>query len=137
MEKFQNKKNFKAVLKKILSHLRFSSGNNVINAINDLGEKLNHIGSYIKDVDEHLLGYMNYDITKKILHEQRFSNPKNLLKFGYKVFSQHDEDGIINEIFNRIGTTNKKFLEFGVGDGLENNSLYLLYRFSYLKCFLR
>ena len=27
---------------------------------------------------------------------------KNLIPFGYKVFSQTDEDGIINEIFKRI-----------------------------------
>ena len=41
--------------------------------------------------------------------------------FGYKVYSQNDEDGLINEIFNRIGTNNKAFVEFGVGDGLESN----------------
>lgn len=45
---------------------------------------------------------------------------------GYKVYSQNDEDGIIAEIFNRIGTTNKKFIEFGVQDGLESNTHYLL-----------
>lgn len=46
--------------------------------------------------------------------------------YGYKVYSQFDEDGIINEIFKRIGTTNKIFIEFGVGDGTENNTIYLL-----------
>ena len=53
--------------------------------------------------------------------------PKALAGYGYKVFSQSDEDGIINEIFRRIGHTNKTFVEFGVGDGLENNTLALLY----------
>ena len=33
---------------------------------------------------------------------------------------------MIQEIFRRIGTTNRTFVEFGVGDGLENNSLFLL-----------
>ena len=51
---------------------------------------------------------------------------KKLTKFGFKVYSQSDEDGIIEEIFNRINTTNKKFVELGVQDGLETNTTYLL-----------
>jgi len=47
--------------------------------------------------------------------------------YGYKVYSQNDEDGIINEIFRRIGTTNKRFIEFGVEDGLECNTHFLLH----------
>ena len=50
---------------------------------------------------------------------------KNLIPYGFKVFSQIDEDGIINEIFKRIGTTNKKFLEFGV-NASKNNTTFLL-----------
>ena len=42
------------------------------------------------------------------------------------MYSQNGEDGIIAEIFARIGTTNRVFVEFGVGDGAENNSAYLL-----------
>lgn len=48
--------------------------------------------------------------------------------YGFKVYSQNDEDGIIEEIFNRIGTTNKIFIEFGVTNGLECNSHYLLHK---------
>ena len=62
----------------------------------------------------------------RLKSSSRFSVPKNLIPFGYKVYSQNDEDGIIHEIFNRIGITNKTFVEFGVGDGLENNTLALL-----------
>lgn len=51
-----------------------------------------------------------------------------LEQYGYKVFSQNDEDGIIQEIFNRIGTTNKTFVEFGIQDGLECNTHYLLFK---------
>jgi len=46
--------------------------------------------------------------------------------FEQKVFSQYGEDGIIQEIFRRIGVTNQTFIEFGVGNGLENNTLNLL-----------
>ena len=49
---------------------------------------------------------------------------KNLIPFGFKVFSQTDEDGIINEIFNRIGATNKQFFEFGE-DTKFNNTTYI------------
>jgi hypothetical protein len=55
------------------------------------------------------------------------NHAKNLLPFGYKMYSQADEDGIIHEIFHRIGSTNKIFIEIGVGDGLENNTLALLF----------
>lgn len=59
---------------------------------------------------------------------ERLDNDLCLEKYGYKVYSQNDEDGIIQEIFNRIGTTNKTFIEFGVQNGLECNSHYLLFK---------
>lgn len=52
------------------------------------------------------------------------SNPLN--RKGSAVFSQFDEDGIIAEIIERIGVTKGQFLEMGVGDGTENNTLNLL-----------
>jgi hypothetical protein len=60
--------------------------------------------------------------------QRRLREPLYLEQFGYKVYSQNDEDGIIEEIFNRIGTTNKKFIEFGVQDGLESNGHFLLHK---------
>lgn len=42
--------------------------------------------------------------------------------------SQSDEDLIIAEIFRRIGETNRRFFEFGSGDGRQNNSIALLMR---------
>ena len=60
------------------------------------------------------------------LSAARYNDPLRLERFGSKVYSQYDEDGIIQEIFRRIGTTNKLFVEFGVETGIENNSLKLL-----------
>lgn len=59
---------------------------------------------------------------------KKFDNPKNLTKFGFKVFSQQDEDGIIEEIFNRIGVKKKKFIEIGTETGIECNTTYLLFQ---------
>ncbi len=61
------------------------------------------------------------------LTRERMQDPKSLEAYGYKVYSQNDEDGIIHEIFRRIGATNKTFIEFGVQNGLECNSHLLLF----------
>lgn len=42
------------------------------------------------------------------------------------MYSQSNEDEIIGSIFGRIGTTNKRFVEFGCGYGTQNNTLNLL-----------
>ena len=55
---------------------------------------------------------------------QDFQNPLN--HFGAKFFSQSDEDGITLEIIRRLELKTGTFLEFGVGDGTENNTLVLL-----------
>ena len=65
-------------------------------------------------------------ILAEIAATPRFQDPKRLLSAGYKVFSQNQEDGMIAEVFRRIGTASKRFVEFGVEDGLECNSAFLL-----------
>ena len=60
--------------------------------------------------------------------QARMKNPIFLERYGFKVFSQFDEDGIIEEIFKRIGEESKIFVEFGVQDGLESNSHFLLHK---------
>jgi hypothetical protein len=56
----------------------------------------------------------------------RYADPRRLLRYGFKVYSQCDEDGIIQEIFKRIETTNRIFVEFGVETGKECNTVKLL-----------
>lgn len=62
----------------------------------------------------------------KYLLDLKTYSPNPLNKRGYAVFSQFDEDGIIAEILQRLEITEGQFLELGVGDGTENNTLNLL-----------
>ena len=45
--------------------------------------------------------------------------------FERKITSQGGEDGVLREIFRRIGTGNRYFVEFGVENGLECNTALL------------
>ena len=58
--------------------------------------------------------------------EVRTAMPENPAACGFKVYSQADEDGIVEEITRRIGIDRGHFIEIGCGDGRENNSHYLL-----------
>ncbi len=73
----------------------------------------------------------------RAVHEEiRRRTPDNPCLAGAKLYSQCDEDGIIAEIFRRIGGaggtggskggTGGTFLEIGCGDGIENNTHALL-----------
>jgi hypothetical protein len=61
-----------------------------------------------------------------LMSQERYRDPKRLFLYEHQIHSQHGEDGTIAEIFRRIGTTNRTFVEVGVGNGLENNTAYLL-----------
>tara|TARA_B100000886_G_scaffold339871_1_gene306771 strand:- start:353 stop:1219 length:867 start_codon:yes stop_codon:yes gene_type:complete len=76
------------------------------------------IKNHITELNDLLLN----DITSKI--QSTHTNPFNA--FGRKCFSQSDEDGLTFEIIKRLKL--EKFgyyAELGVGDGTENNSLFL------------
>lgn len=67
-------------------------------------------------------------VRELLASQPELSGPGRLAPHEQRVFSQNGEDGVISEIFRRIGTTNQSFVEFGCGNGIENNSLYLLHR---------
>ncbi len=62
---------------------------------------------------------------RRLKEEMKASHPGHIALSGRKIYSQTDEDGIIEEIFNRL-PNNKTFLEIGIQTGVECNSLYLL-----------
>ena len=88
----------------------------------ELKDRLRHLEKIAKINTE----ISAWKVKTDILDQPRYKDDKRLLKYGFKAYSQADEDGIIQEIFQRIGVTNKTFIEIGVGDGLENNTLFLL-----------
>ncbi len=64
--------------------------------------------------------------SQTILFADRYAEAGRLPRHGYRIYSQNFEDGIIAEIFDRIGCTNQYFVEFGIQDGRECNTRRLL-----------
>ena len=58
--------------------------------------------------------------------ELQASMPQNPAARGFKVYSQSDEDGIVQDICSTLGLEQGVFAEIGCGDGRENNTHYLL-----------
>jgi len=69
------------------------------------------------------------NITRPILLDKK--NNFNINKFGIKIYSQNDEDGIILYIFKHIGIKTKKFVEIGIENGTECNTTNLLKNFNW------
>lgn len=65
-------------------------------------------------------------LMRHLFSNPKYADPKRLSRYAHQVFSQNGEDGIIEEIFRRIGAGSRSFVEIGVGDGTENNTAYLL-----------
>jgi hypothetical protein len=125
-----------------MSRLSFSeSFKSVVNTLASIAGDLKLVRNDIKDLQETIRQYGNVinhnaHITKEaaiitaqdavILNSPKYQDAKSLMNHQSQVYSQNGEDGIIAEIFNRIGTTNKFFVEIGVENGIECNSRFLL-----------
>ncbi len=62
----------------------------------------------------------------RLMAEPRYADPLRLPRYGAKIYAQNDEDGILAEVFRRIGVAHRRFVEIGLQDGTECNSLALL-----------
>jgi len=58
--------------------------------------------------------------------DPRYEDRLRLPRYGAQYWSQHYEDGMIAELFRRISTNERTFVEIGVGNGSENNTTALL-----------
>jgi hypothetical protein len=56
---------------------------------------------------------------------RRWGGAPDLTASELRVFSQNGEDGVIAEIFARIGVGGGGFVEFGIQDGTEGNTIFL------------
>ncbi len=63
-------------------------------------------------------------LIKDIHNTQRY--PRKLSDIGFKVFSQWDEDGIIQFLIAKVPIENNIFIEFGIEDYRESNTRFLL-----------
>lgn len=61
-----------------------------------------------------------------VAQNNRHREPGRLGSHSFQACSQNWEDGILHEIFRRIGAGDRVFVEIGVGDGIENNTSFLL-----------
>ena len=69
------------------------------------------------------------NISKPIVLKKK--NNFNISKYGIKVYSQNEEDGIILYILQHIGIKTKKFVEIGIENGTECNTTNLLKNFNW------
>ena len=113
--------------------------------IGDATEELRRIAAEIRDQSQTIdarmqdvRGFLDYAtavgtatsairlIDFDLAHHPRYADPKRLVRSFAQVNSQNGEDGIIHEIFRRVGPASRVFVEVGVGDGTENNTAFLL-----------
>lgn len=95
--------------------------------LSKLGAHLGIGGAQVRDELSKLRSVMTDEYLQKHLFENlRYQDSKRLNRYEYQVHSQSGEDGIVEEIFARLGTTNRIFVEIGVQDGLECNTTWLL-----------
>ena len=67
------------------------------------------------DLQSELLFEMHH---RELMRSAPYNQPGRLEPHGFRSFSQNDEDGILQEIFRRIGVGAGTFVEFGVQTGL-------------------
>jgi len=65
-------------------------------------------------------------LIRDLQRDERYADPKRLERHGFSVGSQNEEDGMLVEVFRRIGEGTRTFFEFGVGNGLQNCTYYFL-----------
>ncbi|MBB6428400.1 hypothetical protein [Algisphaera agarilytica] len=123
------------MLRRWLSKLRdpntpAHSGRDLEQAINGLREEVSRLNEKVESIRVHTWIDKEAGIIQAqdvaIMTAPRYADPKCLVPHQTQMFSQNGEDGIIAEVFRRVGTSDRFFVEIGVGDGLENNTRLLL-----------
>ena len=87
--------------------------------INQIERQINHIEDVVSNI------YIDNYLKDNLFLNKKYINSNRITIHHKSVFTQNGEDGILEEIFNRLGIKNGYFVEFGV-HGIKNNSTYLL-----------
>lgn len=98
-------------------------------ALADIAERLSALDNAVKGLSQGVsLLHANQSVAliDGLAANARFSDSRRIACAHGQVFSQNNEDGIIAEIFRRIGTSTKRFVEVAAGDGIENTTRLLL-----------
>ena len=109
----------------------------IFNAILSIANDLKEIKATLKKLEQNSHAIRTHTWISKeadiisvqdavILSVPKYRDKRSLIQFQSQVFSQNGEDGIIAEIFNRIGNSDRIFVELGTENGLECNSRFLL-----------
>jgi hypothetical protein len=95
-----------------------------------MNDSLTSIRRSLLSVERQLQTQHSLDVMRlldfEVPNHPRFSDPKRLLRYGFQACSQNAEDGMIQEIFRRIGLKTRVFVEIGIGNGSENNTAFLI-----------
>jgi hypothetical protein len=92
------------------------------------------IRSKIKSIYRKLYNKIHYDTFKTLVNLGKIQAANNSLKnnissleeVGFQIFSQRNEDGILQYITSKIEIPHKIFVKFGVEDYTESNTRFLL-----------
>lgn len=92
----------------------------VIRELTQIRDAVRHEVSTLKAA--HVMCALDVELAR----HPRYSDPLRLARYAFQVCSQSGEDGMLHEIFKRVGMSSRTFVEIGVGDGAENNTAFLL-----------
>jgi hypothetical protein len=104
----------------------------------NLSRKISSLAGYIRSLSQlsdtanrldRLFNLQKAQFVQELLRSDiRLVDPRSLNRFEFQLFSQSGQDGILAEIFRRLGMNKGTFVEFGVGvgDGFETNTAALL-----------
>lgn len=62
----------------------------------------------------------------QLMQAAKYQQPKSLMPFRQKIFAQYGQDGMLAEIFRRIGEGRGRFVEIGTAPEENNTNLLLL-----------
>lgn len=62
----------------------------------------------------------------QLMQNVKYQLPQSLMPFRQKIFSHYGQDGILAEIFRRIGDGGRRFVEIGASPAQNNTNLQLL-----------